>query len=70
MLTPLLNYWGGGSGSKGYVDPPLKLLGGGLPTPPLFLRLLNLDPILEQFVVQKCLKKNKMPTDFRRVHLL
>ena len=29
--------WGGGGGGKGYVGPPLKLLGGGLapllPTP-------------------------------------
>ena len=32
-----VDYWGGG---KGYVGPPLKLLGGGLaPLPPLFLRL-------------------------------
>ena len=26
--------WGGGGGGKGYVGPPLKLLGGG-PGPPL-----------------------------------
>ena len=33
---------GGGGGGKGYVGPPLKLLGGAwppLPPPPLFLRL-------------------------------
>ena len=29
-----MDYWGGGGG-KGYVGPPLKLLGGGLaPLPP------------------------------------
>ena len=30
---------GGGGGGKGYVGPPLKLLGGAFPPPPLFLRL-------------------------------
>ena len=29
---------GGGGGAKGYVEPPLKLLGGGSP---LFLRLCD-----------------------------
>ena len=33
----LLGVGGGGGGSKGYVGPPLKLLGRGLLPPPPFL---------------------------------
>ena len=40
MLLPLSNYWGEGGGGKGYVAPPLKLL-GACPHP-LFLRLCPL----------------------------
>ena len=46
-----MDYWGGGGGGgggKGYVGPPLKLLGGGgpgPPCPPLFLRLCMFNSV-------------------------
>ena len=46
-----MDYWAGGGGGKGYVAPPLKLLGGGgwgqaplappLPTPMLMSYILQ-----------------------------
>ena len=33
-----MDYWGGGGGAKGYVAPPLKLLGGAPPLPtPMYI---------------------------------
>ena len=72
-----MNYWGvggGGRGGKGYVDPPLKLLGGcpPLPTPVLLCFLftdyeiqtsaaLNYDDATSHTLVIECAEDDATP---------
>ena len=48
-----MDYWGRGGGGKGYVGPPLKLLGGAWPPGPpssyayvITVRLPRMEPLL------------------------